>query len=375
MLKKIIDITLFKILAGFYTLVIVLGFLKRIYFDYHRYTPYEETESYLWLKIIFHYYILDWIFVMIFMTIIAYTSKKMLETKSLKFVIVSHVFFSFIIGWFIYILASITLYFTGQISMENAINNISFKHIMQNVVANFLTYFSMLGIIYLYYYIKKLETTEQQKINLATQLTEIKMKILTDRLHPHFLFNTLNTISTLIDVNKKKAQNVIVDLSDLLREIIELKEDNLITLSQELNLLNKYLDIKSIRFYDHLKIKTNVQENINDVLIPNMLIQPIIENSFKHGYSFNHTNLEIELNIYKKDEQLIIEIKNDGKSFETSIAQLKIRGVGLKNTINRLKTLYGKNYKFSMTNNENNKGVITQIIIPFELAEAKLYSF
>ena len=375
MLKKIIDITLFKILAGFYTLVIVLGFLKRIYFDYHRYTPYEETESYLWLKIIFHYYILDWIFVMIFMTIIAYTSKKMLEKKSLKFVIVSHVFFSFIIGWFIYILASITLYFTGQISMENAINNISFKHIMQNVVANFLTYFSMLGIIYLYYYIKKLETTEQQKINLATQLTEIKMKILTDRLHPHFLFNTLNTISTLIDVNKKKAQNVIVDLSDLLREIIELKEDNLITLSQELNLLNKYLDIKSIRFYDHLKIKTNVQENINDALIPNMLIQPIIENSFKHGYSFNHTNLEIELNIYKKDEQLIIEIKNDGKSFETSIAQLKIRGVGLKNTINRLKTLYGKNYKFSMTNNENNKGVITQIIIPFELAEAKLYSF
>ncbi len=375
MLKKIIDITLFKILAGFYTLVIVLGFLKRIYFDYHRYTPYEETESYLWLKIIFHYYILDWIFVMIFMTIIAYTSKKMLETKSLKFVIVSHVFFSFIIGWFIYILASITLYFTGQISMENAINNISFKHIMQNVVANFLTYFSMLGIIYLYYYIKKLETTEQQKINLATQLTEIKMKILTDRLHPHFLFNTLNTISTLIDVNKKKAQNVIVDLSDLLREIIELKEDNLITLSQELNLLNKYLDIKSIRFYDHLKIKTNVQENINDALIPNMLIQPIIENSFKHGYSFNHTNLEIEMNIYKKDEQLIIEIKNDGKSFETSISQLKIRGVGLKNTINRLKTLYGKNYKFSMTNNENNKGVITQIIIPFELAEAKLYSF
>jgi len=375
MLKKIIDIALFKILAGFYTLVIVLGFLKRIYFDYHRYTPYEETESYLWLKIIFHYYILDWIFVMIFMTIIAYTSKKMLETKSLKFVIVSHVFFSFIIGWFIYILASITLYFTGQISMENAINNISFKHIMQNVVANFLTYFSMLGIIYLYYYIKKLEATEQQRINLATQLTEIKMKILTDRLHPHFLFNTLNTISTLIDVNKKKAQNVIVDLSDLLREIIELKEDNLITLSQELNLLNKYLDIKSIRFYDHLKIKTNVQENINDALIPNMLIQPIIENSFKHGYSFNHTNLEIEMNIYKKDEQLIIEIKNDGKSFETSISQLKIRGVGLKNTINRLKTLYGKNYKFSMTNNENNKGVITQIIIPFELAEAKLYSF
>ena len=78
MLKKIIDITLLKILAGFYTLVVVLGLLKRVYFDYHRYTPYEESENYLWFKIIFHYYILDWIFVMLFMVIIAYTSKKML---------------------------------------------------------------------------------------------------------------------------------------------------------------------------------------------------------------------------------------------------------------------------------------------------------
>jgi len=375
MLKRIIDITLFKILAGFYALVVVLGFLKRVYFDYHRYTPYEETEDYLWVKIIFHYYILDWIFVMLFMVIIAYTSKKMLETKPLKFVIISHVFFSFFIGWFIYILASITLFATGQIDFQDAINNISFKHLMQNVVANFLTYFSMLGIIYLYYYIKKLEATEKQKINLATQLTEVKMKILTDRLHPHFLFNTLNTISTLIDVNKKKAQNVIVDLSDLLREIIELKDDNLITLSQELNLLNKYLDIKSIRFYDHLNIKINIQKNIDDALVPNMLIQPIIENSFKHGYSFEHTNLEIELEIYEKDKQLVIEVKNNGKSFETSLEQLKMKGVGLKNTINRLKTLYGKNYNFSMSNNENGKGVITKIVIPFELAEAKLYTF
>jgi hypothetical protein len=233
----------------------------------------------------------------------------------------------------------------------------------------------MLGIIYLYFYVQKLETIEKQKLNLASQLSEIKMKILTDRLHPHFLFNTLNTISTLIDVNKKKAQNTIVDLSDLLREIIEFKEDNLISLDQELNLLKKYLDIKSIRFNDHLSIKTDIEDNIENALIPNMLLQPIIENSFKHGYSYEHTNLEIEINIYKKDDYLIVEIKNNGKSFETSISELQIRGVGLNNTINRLKTLFGNNYKFSMTNNPNKKGVLTKITIPFELSEAKLYTF
>lgn len=375
MLNKIIDRTLLNILAVFYGLVVALGFLKRVYFDYHRYTPYEADEEYLWLKIIIHFYILDWIFVMLFMIIIAYTSKKMLETKSLKFVIISHIFFSFFIGWFIYVLGSITLFSLGQLNIVDAVNNISFGHLMQNIVSNFLTYFSMLGIIYIYFYIQKIETIEKQKLNLSSKLTEMKMKTLTEKLHPHFLFNTLNTIIALIDVNKKKAQNTIVDLSDLLRDIIELKEDNLITLIQELKLIKKYLDIKSIRFSDNLTIKINIQKDIENAIVPNMLLQPIIENSFKHGYSYEHTNLVIELKIYKRNNELIMEIRNDGKSFETDIDNLKIRGIGIENTINRLNTLYGNKYIFSMENIKNNQGVITQIIIPFQLAIPELHTF
>lgn len=371
-MKKFIDIKLLKILTIFYTIVEVLAFLKNIYFLNQKNVPFDQIN---WLRIIFQIYLLDWVFVMTFMIFMAYATKKVLIFKPLKFVLSIHIFFSFFISWFIYILSSLTLLLIGQINLEQAVDNISFIHVMQNIVVNFLVYFSMIGIIYSYYYIQKIKNIEKQKTKLKTQLTETKMKVLTEKLHPHFLFNTLNTISSLIDIDKLKAKNTIVDLSDLLREIIELKEDHLITLEQEINLLQKYIDIKSIRFYDHLDVKLKIQDNLNNVLIPSMLIQPILENSFKHGYSYNHTYLKIKLHVFKENKNLIIEIINNGKKISSPLNELQKLGVGIKNTIDRLEALYKNNYQFTMKNINLNKGVITKISIPFQIAEAKLHKF
>lgn len=371
-MKKFIDIKLLKILTIFYTIVEVLAFLKNIYFLNQKNVPFDQIN---WLRIIFQIYLLDWVFVMTFMIFMAYATKKVLIFKPLKFVLSIHIFFSFFISWFIYILSSLTLLLIGQINLEQAVDNISFIHVMQNIVVNFLVYFSMIGIIYSYYYIQKIKNIEKQKTKLKTQLTETKMKVLTEKLHPHFLFNTLNTISSLIDIDKLKAKNTIVDLSDLLREIIELKEDHLITLEQEINLLQKYIDIKSIRFYDHLDVKLKIQDNLENVLIPSMLIQPILENSFKHGYSYNHTYLKIKLHVFKENKNLIIEIINNGKKISSPLNELQKLGVGIKNTIDRLEALYKNNYQFTMKNINLNKGVITKISIPFQIAEAKLHKF
>lgn len=371
-MKKFIDIKLLKILTIFYTIVEVLAFLKNIYFLNQKNVPFDQIN---WLRIIFQIYLLDWVFVMTFMIFMAYATKKVLIFKPLKFVLSIHIFFSFFISWFIYILSSLTLLLIGQINLEQAVDNISFIHVMQNIVVNFLVYFSMIGIIYSYYYIQKIKNIEKQKTKLKTQLTETKMKVLTEKLHPHFLFNTLNTISSLIDIDKLKAKNTIVDLSDLLREIIELKEDHLITLEQEINLLQKYIDIKSIRFYDHLDVKLKIQNNLENVLIPSMLIQPILENSFKHGYSYNHTYLKIKLHVFKENKNLIIEIINNGKKISSPLNELQKLGVGIKNTIDRLEALYKNNYQFTMKNINLNKGVITKISIPFQIAEAKLHKF
>jgi len=228
-IKKNIDFNLIKVLAIFYTIVVSLTFSKWYYFYYFKSNTLSDNPDFSFSRFIFGAFILDWFFVMLFMIVISIIVKILFEKINTKPFIFIHFILSFFLSWFIYFWASMTMYLVGITSFKEALKNVSFYHFMRNIDVNFLTYFSMLGIIYAYYYIKKIKKIEIQKTNLKAQLTETKMKVLTEKLHPHFLFNTLNSISSLIDINKKNAQNTIADLSDLLREILELKEDHLIT--------------------------------------------------------------------------------------------------------------------------------------------------
>ncbi|MFI0429407.1 sensor histidine kinase [Mariniflexile sp. HMF6888] len=226
---------------------------------------------------------------------------------------------------------------------------------------HFLIYFSNVFIVNTYYHLDKIKNTEVQKAKLKQQLSDVKVNILKYQLHPHFFFNTLNSISQLIEVDKTLAQNTLADFSDLLRDIVYLKDTNFLNLGKELDILNRYLDIMSIRFSDHLEIKLNVQDDIEDILIPSLIIQPIIENSFNHGYSDKNTSLKIEISIKQIKDNLEIKIKNNG----APLAQKNvIYGTGLKNTIERLETLYEDGYKFSIKNLPNENGVVTNLVFP-----------
>lgn len=370
-MKKYFDLTLIKILASFYVIIVILTFFKRIYFGLLD----SKGEPINILTFLFGQTFLDWFIVTSIMTIIAALTKKMLEKNiQFRYIALIHLFISLIIGWFIFLIASIILFLTGVLNYSEAIANLSFSHLMVNLDYNFMTYFVMVGIIYIYYYVQQIKKIEKQKSQLFNQLTNTKMQVLKAQLQPHFLFNTLNSISALIESNTKQAQNTLADLSDLLREILDLKENNLITLQQELNLLKKYLDIILIRFSDHLTIKANIEKGIENALIPSMLLQPIAENSFKHGFSYDFPQLEFELTIFKRETQLIIEVSNNGKEINHYQTKFDKKGKGLTNTLERLKTLYGSNFTFSIQNKENTNGVITTIVIPFEIAEAKIHN-
>ena len=130
-----------------------------------------------------------------------------------------------------------------------------------------------------------------------------------------------------------------------------------------MDILNKYIDIMRIRFSDDLEVTINVEKNIENVLIPSLIFQPILENSFKYGYSYNKTKLKINLNIFKEMNNLVIEIENDGQLLKNKNIKY---GTGLKNTEDRLKTLYNDNYKFSIKNNKDLSGVKTIIQFPIQ---------
>ena len=118
-----------------------------------------------------------------------------------------------------------------------------------------------------------------QNIFPCAQPTNLNM--LKAQLHPHFIFNTLNSISALVEIDKEKSQNLIADFGDLFRDILEFKDENLIPLRKELEILDKYIAIISVRFSDHLSIEKEIENDVENELVPHMLLQPMVENAIK----------------------------------------------------------------------------------------------
>ena len=352
-MKKYIDLKLLKILFLFYTVTSIIIFLKRFYLKVNGYNLSQ------WNKMLIADLILDWFIVILFMAIIAISTKIMIN-KNVKWksIIFIHLFFSLFIGFIIYFLSLIIYLITGQITFQEIDVKKYFVGIVSVVDLNFLIYVSMISIVYSFYYFQKAQEAELEKSQLANQLITAKMNVLKYKLHPHFLFNTLNIISSLIETNSKLAQNTVADFGDLLRDLLNLNDTNLIPLHDEISISKRYLDIMSLRYSDHLTINIDIDENIDHFLVPSLILLPILENSIKHGYSYNNTNLLVDLKITVINNMVKIQIKNDG----APLKKTRKNGKGLQNTIDRLHLLYKNNFKYSLKN--INKGVITTIIIP-----------
>lgn len=272
--------------------------------------------------------------------------------------------FLLFIGFILYFLSSIIYLITGQISSAEVDFESHFAGIISVLDLNFLVYFSMISIVYSYYYFQRIQESELERAILTSQLTNAKLNILKYQLHPHFLFNTLNSISSLIQTDAKLAQDTIADFGGLLRDLLDLKDTSLITLKEELNISKRYLDIMTLRFSDHLAVAVNIEKDIEQVMVPSLILLPIIENCIKHGYSFDNTSLKIEISVTTKKDKIIFSIKNNGATLESNS---KRKGQGLQNTIDRLDLLYKSNYKYTFTKQKNNIGVVTTIIIPNKL--------
>jgi len=358
--NKYIDVKLILLLAAFYTLfnIVYLGKLA-----YMRSFVYKEiVES--WHDIIVHNLLIDWIIVVAYMSLIAISTKRLLDRNySWIRIFLLHTLFSILIGFVIRFFFDLHGILLGRMSFEDYSLKASIDRMIFVIDLNFLIYFAMIFIIYTYYYLKQVKETEKQKTLLESQLTNTRMKMLSSQLQPHFLFNTLNSISVLVEMDAKKAQDTIADLSDLLREILYSSENYRVTLKKELRMLDYYLNILTLRFSDHLIIEKKIDERLLERLVPSLLLQPIIENSVKHGYSYHNINLKIIIHVFRARNYLVLSVYNNGKSLTEKQEALLVKGVGISNIRDRLHTLYGRRASFKIRNKEN--GVETLIKIPF----------
>jgi hypothetical protein len=229
----------------------------------------------------------------------------------------------------------------------------------------FLLYLFTVSVTYTYYYIQRDSINKIQKSQIETQLLQTRLMMLKSQLHPHFLFNTLNSIASLADIDIKRAKKMIADLGDLLRFVLDAKDLQIVSLEDEVALLSKYMAIEKTRFAEDLEIEMDIEPAIEQASVPSMLLQPLVENSIQHGFSSEHPYLKIKIQLYQQEDQLIIVVQDNGKGFnEQDSKRIFNKGTGLQNTFERLKSIYGEQFAFFVENLR--PGVRNRIEIPLK---------
>ncbi len=239
--------------------------------------------------------------------------------------------------------------------------------LMINIHFGIGIYWGALGINHTIKYYQKYQERELKTSQLETRLAQSRLQVLKFQLQPHFLFNTLNTISELIFTNPESAERMITDLSDLLRLSLKELEVQEVSLQQELDFLKKYVEIEQIRFHDRLKIEMDVSAETFDAKVPNMILQPLVENAIKHGIAPLSQGGTVKIASIRENGNLLLSVSDNGVGLENSDISLILEGVGLKNTKSRLKHLYGAKHKFEIIPLETG-GVKLNLTIPFQIA-------
>ncbi len=196
---------------------------------------------------------------------------------------------------------------------------------------------------------------------LETRLAQAQLNALKMQLHPHFLFNTLHSISTLVNEDPEAAEAMIARLSELLRLSLENTGAQEVPLSQELEFVERYLEIEQIRFEDRLRIQFDIDPRTLDAQVPNLILQPLVENAIRHGIGQNSGG-KVEIRASLVEGKLLLQVLDDGVGLAGECSNRP--GLGLTNTRARLETIYGKAHDFVLRN-ASNGGAEAAIRIPF----------
>jgi two-component system, LytTR family, sensor kinase len=229
--------------------------------------------------------------------------------------------------------------------------------------AGVIRYGAVVGIAHTFAYYTGLRERRMTEAGLRAQLAEARLEVLKRQLQPHFLFNTLNSISVLMFEDPKVANRMLSRLSDLLRTGLSNELPDEVTLEREIDFLGRYLDIERIRFGERLTIRLEIDEETLGASVPNLMLQPLVENAIKHGVTSIDGPSTITISAARAGDELRLEVRDNGRG----VARDARPGVGLSNTIARLRHLYGDAQRLELLS-AGDGGAAVQISIPFRSA-------
>lgn len=234
-------------------------------------------------------------------------------------------------------------------------------------MSDFLLFYAVgVIIVHLYYHYREARERELRTAQLEAQLAQAELQALQAQIHPHFLFNTLNTISSVLYEDAQAADAMIARLSDFLRHSVNAARRQEVTLQEELNFLNLYLDIMRPRFEERLSVEIEVEPGIDEALTPRLILQPLVENSIKYAADPDSGKINIAIKAARENGSLRIEVRDDGPGLATEIRNAAGNGVGLANTARRLAKLYGRDHEFALSNGDNG-GALISVKLPYHI--------
>lgn len=283
-----------------------------------------------------------------------------------------HVPLSIVLSAFLTALGHVVLWFYWGWSMGRPF---SFERMGRFVVANFSEGIGIYLLIaltsYAFSYYRRYRESQVKTLLLEAQLSQAQLHALKMQLHPHFLFNTLHSISALLNKDTDSARKMITRLGDFLRLTLDNSGSQEVTLQQEIEFLSCYLEIERIRFQDRLVTRMDVSQQTLDAKVPNLILQPIVENAIRHGIASRSTPGLIEIGAEQRNGTLRIQVRDNGPglSAHRTSENLFKKGLGLANTETRLERLYGAAHRFDFSNNPAG-GLVVTLEIPFHKDKA-----
>jgi LytS/YehU family sensor histidine kinase len=219
-------------------------------------------------------------------------------------------------------------------------------------------------------YYQKLQDQTEQTLKATSAAHQAQLKMLRYQLNPHFLFNTLNAVSTLIlDGANETANQAVSRLSDFLRYTLDNDPMSRVTLGSELGAIDLYLEIEKVRFGDRLVIEKKIEDKAKIALVPSLILQPLIENAIKYAITPSEDGGTLKISARVQRNTLVLQISDTGPGLGNGNGGQKSSGVGLKNTRERLQQLYGEDQAFTLAPNDPT-GLTITINMPYETENA-----
>jgi two-component system, LytTR family, sensor kinase len=242
--------------------------------------------------------------------------------------------------------------------------------LLTSLAPNFLFYWGIVAVTHGLAYYGSSKEKELKASQLEVRLAQARLQLLQMQLHPHFLFNTLHTISELVHEDPEAADRMITGLSELLREALVAGNAREVPLRRELELLDLYLDIQQARFGDRLRIEVGVDPSVAEALVPHLSLQPVVENAIRHGIGAHAGtgHIQIEARQDRAANMLILQVRDDGQGLAEAGAGLR-EGIGLGNTRARLQELYGPAHRVDIQDAPGGGAIVT-LAIPLRFAKA-----